>query len=166
MSVGEPAPSDSPQVQPADLAKRLGARVLDTAILGLPLLIAGLVIMLILGSAGELVWFVLFVGATYGYLAYFESTTGQTLGKQMLHLRVVGPDGRNPTRQQALKRNLLPALMPLGLLLVLLPTVLAVLLLLVQLGVLIWIAVTISKSPTKQGFHDTFAGGTYVIKTA
>jgi hypothetical protein len=39
-----------------------------------------------------------------------------------------------------------------------------VLLLIVTLAVYVAIGITISKSPTRQGFHDRLAGGTYVVR--
>jgi uncharacterized RDD family membrane protein YckC len=35
-----------------------------------------------------------------------------------------------------------------------------------ELVIVIVIAVTISNSPTKQGWHDNFAGGTRVVRTS
>lgn len=88
------------------------------------------------------------------YFAYLESVRGQTLGKQLLKLRVVGPDGGNPTMEQALRRNLWLAL---GLI----PTLLGSL---VSIGVVIWIIVTISGAADKRGVHDQW-GDTRVVRT-
>lgn len=91
------------------------------------------------------------------YLAYFivlEMTTGQTLGKMLLKLRVRGASGANPSFEEALKRN---GWMILGII----PVIggLAV------LAAAIFIIVTINNNTaTRQGWHDQFAGGTSVVK--
>ncbi|HEX6198357.1 MAG TPA: RDD family protein [Jiangellaceae bacterium] len=91
------------------------------------------------------------------YLAYFivlEMTTGQTLGKKVLKLRVYGPAGGYPTFEQALRRN---GWMILG--------IVPVLGTLAVLAAGVFILVTISNNTaTRQGWHDEFAGGTYVVR--
>jgi uncharacterized RDD family membrane protein YckC len=89
-----------------------------------------------------------------GYYTFLESARGQTIGKMVLGLRTIGPDGGNPTVEEAFKRNLWYAL---GII----PVVGG----LAQLGAAILIAVTVSSSPMNVGWHDDFGGGTKVIRT-
>ena len=89
-----------------------------------------------------------------GYYTLLESTRGQTIGKMVLGLRTIGPDGGHPTVEEAVKRNLWYAL---GIV----PVVGG----LAQLGAAILIAVTVSSSAVNVGWHDDFAGGTKVIRT-
>lgn len=98
-----------------------------------------------------------------GYFAFLESSRGQTLGKMLLKLKTEGPNGELPTMEQAIKRNAWVALGVLGII----PFLGAFLALIAQLGATIYIAVTINNNEaTRQGWHDEFAGGTRVIKTA
>ena len=143
----------------AGLGKRFGARLLDTLILFVPFLVISFVLALG-GTLGTGVGFdpagfllnVVFTVAVIGYFAWFESSSGQTLGKKALGIRTVGPGGGLPTTAQAAKRNawyllgLIPFLGGLA-----------------QLAVVIAIAVTISSDPRDQGVHDKFAEGTTVV---
>jgi uncharacterized RDD family membrane protein YckC len=95
-----------------------------------------------------------------GYFTLMESRNGQTLGKMLLKLQTQGPDGATPTTEQALKRNFWVALGILGVI----PVVGAPIGGLAELVIVIVIAVTISNSPTRQGWHDNLAGGTKVVK--
>lgn len=98
-----------------------------------------------------------------GYYTFLESTRGATLGKQVLKLRVYGPDGSSlPTTEQALRRNAWYAVGLVGVL----PFVGIFLGPLASLTVVILIAVGISNDDVaRQGWHDRFAGGTRVVKT-
>lgn len=87
------------------------------------------------------------------YFTFMESTRGRTFGKQLLGLRTLGAAGGNPTQAEALKRN---AFMLLN--------IIPLLGTLLYIVAYIVIAVTISSSPTNQGKHDEFAGGTQVVK--
>ena len=95
-----------------------------------------------------------------GYFALMESRNGQTLGKMLLKLQTQGPDGSTPSTDLAIKRNFWVALGALAVI----PIVGGLIGSIAELVIVIVIAVTISNSPTKQGWHDTFAGGTRVIK--
>jgi uncharacterized RDD family membrane protein YckC len=91
---------------------------------------------------------------TFGYFVLFEVTQGATPAKRLLGLSVRGPDGASkPTAAQSAKRNAFTVLAVVPYLGGLLAFVAYVV-----------IAVTISGSPTKQGKHDEFAGGTRVIR--
>lgn len=153
---------------PADLTTRFLARLVDHILLGIvnfviivPLVIAsaftgvGNGLGMFSGfSAGSLVAAIVTAAITIGYFALMESNMGQTVGKMLIGLKTVGPDGNNPTMEQALKRN---AWYALG--------IVPFLGGLAQLAATIYIAVTINNSATRTGWHDTFAGGTRVIKT-
>ena len=87
------------------------------------------------------------------YLSLLESSRGQTIGKIVMKLRVVGPDGGNPSLEAALRRNawVLLSIIPWfgGL---------------IQVALAGYIGYTIYDSADNVGWHDTFAGGTRVIK--
>ena len=153
---------------PADLGTRFLARLIDHILLGIvnfviivPLIIAASFTGVGNGlnpfggfSAGSLVAAIVTAAITIGYFALMESNTGQTVGKMLIGLKTVGPDGNKPTMEQALKRN---AWYALG--------IVPFLGGLAQLSATIYIAVTINNSATRTGWHDEFAGGTKVIKT-
>jgi uncharacterized RDD family membrane protein YckC len=160
--------------QPADLLMRFLARLIDFILLGIVnAIIAGILLVSIFGLSGG--GYGMGMGGSYAYsalsgvigaviyLGYFtlmESRNGQTVGKLILKLRTEGPDGNPPSTQVALKRNFWVALGALAVI----PFVGGLIGGLAQLAIMIVIAVTISNSPTRQGWHDTFAGGTKVIK--
>lgn len=166
-----PPPMPSGAGTPADLTTRFLARLIDHLILGV--VIAVIIIPLIIGAmfagsggfgmgfgmgfgfdAGSFVASILGAAITIGYFAFLEARNGQTVGKMAMSIRTQGPDGAKPTMEQALKRN---AWYALG--------IIPFLGGLAQLAVIIYIAVTINNSPNRIGWHDTFAGGTQVVKT-
>jgi hypothetical protein len=78
----------------------------------------------------------------------------------LLKLQTRGPDGGNPTFEQALKRNAFTAIGVLGII-----PFMGFLAGLLSLAAVIMIAVTISNNTaTRRGWHDDFAGGTQVVK--
>lgn len=169
-----PPPQPAPQApapgigSPADLGTRFLARLIDHVILGIvtaiiivPLLVGA---MFTGGSAGfggfgfafsgySLVASIVTAAITILYFALMESNTGQTVGKMVLGLKTEGPTGDKPTMEQALKRNSWYAL-----------AIVPFLGGLAELAAAIYIAVTINNSVTRTGWHDTFAGGTKVVK--
>lgn len=177
---GEPAPSygygpPSAAERPADLLVRFLARLIDFIILGV---VAQLVNAIIVGgllglNGGSLSGVGL--GSVYAYsavsgviqaaiyLAYFvlmESRRGQTLGKMLLKLRTEGPGGGLPSTEVAFRRNFWVglgalAIIPFG----------GALGGIAELVIVIIIAVTISQSPVREGWHDRFAGGSRVVRT-
>jgi uncharacterized RDD family membrane protein YckC len=165
--VSAPAPASGVGA-PADLGTRFLARLIDHILLGIvnfviivPLIIAAAFTGVGNGmnpfggfSAGSLVSAIIVAAITIGYFALMEANMGQTVGKMLIGLKTVGPDGNKPTMEQALKRN---AWYALG--------IVPFLGGLAQLAATIYIAVTINNSATRTGWHDTFAGGTRVIKT-
>ena len=95
-----------------------------------------------------------------GYFAFMESTRGQTVGKMLLKLRTTGPDGQNPTLEQALRRNLFTAIGVLGII-----PIVGLFSGLLSLVAVIMIAVGINNDTVnRQAWHDHFAGETRVWK--
>ncbi|HEX2153080.1 MAG TPA: RDD family protein [Acidimicrobiia bacterium] len=162
----EPARPTTGIGAPADLGARVIARVIDGALLSAVFFI--ILVPFVIGAmfaevsgfgmfggfgGGSFVSGLIFAALTIGYFAFMESNQGQTVGKMAMGIKVEGPGGRNPTMEEALKRNAWLAL-----------SVIPVLGGLAQLAVMIYILVTISNSVTNQGWHDEFAGGTQVVK--
>ncbi|NVN49509.1 RDD family protein [Mycolicibacterium hippocampi] len=106
----------------------------------------------VVGSAILLLWF----GA-------WQSGLGASPGMLLCKLRVVDPNGRSrPSFRAAVIRNCPQTLLYFGSLtgIAAVDAVLAV----ITLGGYIAIGVSISNSPTRQGFHDRLAGGTFVVR--
>ncbi|MBT0567395.1 RDD family protein [Williamsia sp. CHRR-6] len=146
---------------------RLVARIIDSIIVYIPTFIisfaAGVGVYASNGSGVSVglviaLSLVLAVAAS-AYYVLMEAKTGSTVGKKVLGLKVVGPAGGNPSISQAALRFL--PLFLAGLV----TGVLGILGFLVTLAVYIALGVTISQSPSKQGFHDRMAGGTQVVRT-
>ncbi len=176
MSYSAPPPSDQPGygpppvsgTRPGELLDRFLARLIDGVIVGVAYGILGLALisgLLLNGSGGwfvaRLVTSVVLVGLQLGYFVYLETSRGQTIGKMLLKLRVVGPDGGLPTLEQSLRRNIW---MAAGLAVVV-PLIGGLVSSGVQLVAVIMIAVGINNDTVnRQAWHDHFAGGTRVIK--
>jgi uncharacterized RDD family membrane protein YckC len=152
MSEHPPPPTPSN----AHLGRRLGARILDGAILFIPVVVVGSVIgsgyRIGDGNTGGRQFLATLAGLliTFGYFVVMEAERGGTLGKRALHLTVeqVDSPGTRITAAQAAKRNAFQLLSAV-------PTVLGGLL---SLAAAIGIATTANKSPLGQGFHDRWAG--------
>ncbi len=143
---GAPAP-----VHPGDLLPRFFARFIDGLIVGVLAFFGAFSI----GSMSDVMVTGLFSGlGTFLYFVLFEVAAGATPGKMLLGLSVRGPNGMpKPDLKQSAIRNsftLLPIIPWVGGLLAFIAYV--------------YIAVTISSSPWKQGRHDELAGGTQVVK--
>ncbi|WP_168990775.1 RDD family protein [Mycobacterium attenuatum] len=140
-------------LQPAPLGLRFLARLIDAILVGIITVPLAMLTEMHIGTTG------LFTGLFSGLLAFvyfvaFEASQGGTLGKKLLRMRVRGPAGaERPTLRQSAVRNLFT-------LLAVIPFLGEVLML---FGAIV-IAATIQSSPTKQGRHDEFAGGTQVVK--
>lgn len=154
---GAPAPPPAPGPgQPASAGIRFGARIVDGLLLAVPFwIVLGVLGVGVADSVGESLLFGILGSAVYvGYFVYLESSRGQTVGKQVLKLRTVGPQGANPSQEQAFRRNawVLVGIIPFvgGL---------------ISLAIAIWIAVTISNDAGGRGVHDNWAGGTTVLRT-
>jgi uncharacterized RDD family membrane protein YckC len=158
--------------RPGELLDRFLARLIDGILLGvvfgiLSAIFSGIFLSGLTYSTGEWLLYWLFVSVitvaiTMGYFAFMESNNGASLGKQLLKLKVVGPDGvSNPTMEQALRRNAFYAIQ----LAYIVPIVGAIFGGLAMLAAVIMIAVTINNDTVnRQGWHDRFAGGTRVLK--
>lgn len=152
---------------PAELGIRFVAKLLDWVIVGVLLgILSGAVLMpLAFGGDDDLVGYtnVLSLLGSVIWLLYFslmESSRGQTLGKMITKIRVVGPDGGLPTTAQAFKRNLWTVIGVLGII-----PFIGWIFGFVALAAIIAIAVTISSDTVlRQGWHDRFAGGTRVVR--
>ena len=135
---------------PGGLGSRWGARVID----GILVTIVAWVLAMVVGASSSILVTGLFTGVLmFVYFVAMEVTQGRTLGKMLLGLSVHGPGGApKPDFKQSAIRNAftLLTIIPFGGLL----TFIAV----------VWIAMTINSSPTKQGKHDEMAGGTQVVK--
>lgn len=149
--------------QPAGAGIRLGARIIDSIIVWIALFIISLIFVLLIDNwVVSLIVSIILSVAGVAYFVLFESRSGATPGKQLLKLKVIGPDGGNPTPEVSLKRNWW---MLIGVLSTLLSFfwVLSFILGLATLAILVALGVTISNNPQKEGFHDKFAG-TKVLK--
>jgi uncharacterized RDD family membrane protein YckC len=150
--------------RPGELLDRFLARFIDGIIVGVVVVIINVVLAglsdswLLTNAVSALVSAILYVG----YFAYFESDRGQTIGKQVMKLKVFGPDGAsNPTMEQAVRRNIWAGFGIAGVI----PVLGALLGGLAQLAAVIMIAVNINADPVKrQHWFDKFAGGTQVMK--
>ena len=169
------APMASKIGQPAELVDRFLARLIDYVILFVfnMIVVGFLIVSVIMGSSAGVLGMgggdffagvissVLIAAIYLGYFAYMESSRGQTVGKMLMKLQTRGPSGGRPTMEQAIRRNIWVALGILGVI----PLVGGLLAGLGQLAAMIMIAVGISGDTVgRRGWHDTFAGGTQVIK--
>ena len=152
-SMGQPygTGSGAAPTESAGLGARIGARLLDVLLIGIP---ASFVLALV-GLADptgaspiiiSLLW--------YGYFVLLESNRGATVGKSILGIRVVSTSGGTPEIAETAKRNV-------WMLLGLIPFVGGI----ASLVAVIAIIVTISSAPDNRGWHDGFAG-TSVLRAA
>lgn len=145
--------SNTVGIAPAGLGRRAAARFIDWIVAG----IVGAILFWFLERVADLPgWLAILPGAGFGFLyfVFFEVVTGSTPAKKILGLHVNGAGGADkPDLLASAKRN---AYMLLNLI----PWVGGLLWFIAAVG----IAVTVSSSSTKQGWHDNFAGGTQVVK--
>ncbi|HEX4976337.1 MAG TPA: RDD family protein [Nocardioides sp.] len=138
---------------------RLGARIIDGLVLLIPNLIIGAALTdgsggpAGIGGGDDFAYLLVTTLLGYAYAVWLEASRGQTVGKMAVGIKVIGPDGRLPSNDVALRRNgwLLFGLVP------------------IVGGVLSFVAavaigVTISNDPFKRGTHDNFAGGSAVVR--
>jgi uncharacterized RDD family membrane protein YckC len=173
----DPAPMGGPPPvpgvpRPGELMDRFLARLIDGVLFAiayvvLSIIFTGIFVSGLTTSVGEALLVSLFLTiiatALYiGYYALLESSQGATIGKQVMKLKVFGPDGvSNPTMEQAVRRNLWYAVGLVGII----PFVGLFLGPLASLAAVIFIAVGINNdTANRQGWHDHFAGGTKVLK--
>ena len=132
----------------ASLGPRFIARLIDSVLIGVASVYAIWMAGLAVGFTANAVS----VAIVIGYFTLMESYTGRTIGKMVLRLETVGPDGRNPSLEMAFRRNI-------WYLLGILPYVGG----LAEVAAAVSIAVTVSRSPVHVGWHDIFASGTRVL---
>ena len=151
-------PPSGPQpfgAQSGSLGLRLFARLIDgfeVAIVAMPLAFEAEAKSGRFGLVPALLFGLFFGLLAFAYVVAFEVSQGWTLGKKLLGMQVHGPSGAaKPTVRQSAVRNAF-------ILLVIIPYVGGLLVIVAC----IVIAATIQSSPTKQGKHDQFAGGTLV----
>ncbi|GAA2010399.1 RDD family protein [Nocardioides kribbensis] len=154
---------------PAGLLERFLARLIDGVLMGIVSFIIGMVfggnVVATDGTDGQsyaaaAAATLLGVIVNLAYFGFLESSRGATLGKQLLKLRVVAPEGGNPTLATAVKRNIflafgLAGLVPFLGIIGSLATLVAVIVIAVQIN---------GDKAQRQGWHDKFAGGTHVVK--
>ncbi|MEU7906230.1 RDD family protein [Actinoplanes sp. NPDC049118] len=149
--------------QPGSLIDRFVARFIDGIIVG----VAGVILNIVLAFMSDSWLLTGFISAVataalyLGYFAYLESSRGQTIGKQVMKLKVFGPGHvSNPTLEQAVRRNIFTAFGIAGVV----PIIGAVLGGMAGLAAVILIVVNINSDPQRQHWFDKFAGGTQVLK--
>ncbi|HEY9316077.1 RDD family protein [Williamsia sp.] len=160
---GPPGAQSGPG-SPADVAIRFGARAIDWIIVAIPMNLVYTILFLAAPWFVALVLGFVLSFAAFAYFVYFETQQdGATIAKKLLKLKVVGARGGTPTIDESAKRNLWMLVGVLAWLpIFFLPFILG----LAWIGLAVSIAVTINGDPRKQGWHDKFAGGTSVVKTA
>ncbi len=135
--------------RPAGLGPRFLARLIDSVVVAVILYL----VMSIFGLQENLPLLAgLAAAAALVYFIVCETQWGTTIGKRLLGLRVIDPAGTRPSARQSVRRNVFIAVGAL-------PYIGTIL----DLALRIAIAVTIAKSPTKQGIHDRWADGTQVV---
>jgi uncharacterized RDD family membrane protein YckC len=149
---------------PGNLLDRFLARFIDSIIIGIPTAIVVTILTVASDSwlLSGLVAGVVYAVGYLGYFGYFESNRGQGFGKQIMKLKVVGPDGHsNPTMEQALRRNAWVGAPILYIIPILGPLLAGI----IELVSVIVCAVNINGDAAKrQTWFDKFAGGTQVLK--
>lgn len=173
---GQPSYGSAPPPageRPGELLDRFLARLIDHVLLALvnTVVISVIVVGAVLGESAtsfgtgstflaSAVASVLTAAIALAYFGYLESSRGQTVGKMIMKLKTVGPDGGNPTMEQALRRNIYLAAGLLGIIPVIgwigsLASVVGMILIAVNIN---------SDTVNRQGWHDHFAGETRVLK--
>jgi len=149
----------SGQLVPVGPWPRLGARIID----GLVLFIPNLLLAAILTDGGggfaglaggdDIVYLLTTTLLGYAYAVWLEASRGQTVGKMVVGIKVIGPDGGLPANDVAARRNV-------WLLLSLVPVLGGILSFIAAVA----IGVTINGDPFNRGTHDNFAGGSAVVR--
>jgi len=175
MSYTPPPPPPDPSAygvpkagaRPGELLDRFVARLIDGVVVGVVYVIVAIVLIagVVLSSGSSylvnFVTAVVLAALQLGYFVFMETTRGQTIGKMVMKLRVVGPHGGNPTVEESVRRNIWLAA---GLASIV-PIVGGLVGGVASLVAIIMIAVGInSDTVNRQAWHDKFAGGTRVIK--
>jgi uncharacterized RDD family membrane protein YckC len=161
----------------ADVPNRVIAFIIDAIVIAVIMVLVTIVLGMIglaagmFGSAGgstlgSIIYAIVSVLIGAGYFIYTWTSMRATVGMRALGMQIGNAaDGATLTQDQAIRRYLaLAAPGIVGSALSGLP-VIGALLGLVSLGWVIYLLYTTAQSPTKQGFHDVFAG-TMVVKAA
>lgn len=161
----------------ADVPNRVIAFIIDAIVIAVIMVLVTIVLGMIglaagmFGSSGgttlgSIIYAVVSVLIGAGYFVYTWTSMRATVGMRALGMQIGNAaDGATLTQDQAIRRYLaLAAPGIVGSALSGLP-VIGFLLGLVSLGWVIYLLYTTAQSPTKQGFHDVFAG-TMVVKAA
>jgi uncharacterized RDD family membrane protein YckC len=159
-------PGEDPTVATPSLARRMASFLYEGMLLfGIGLIpgVLGALFMALTGkpptSQSDTVLRALAFAIFGAYFVYFWSTRGQTLPMQTWRIRVVGPDGRPPSRMRALVRYLASCLWfaPAALIAELngwtrWPSLAAV-----GVGIVVW-ALAALVHPRRQFWHDALSG--------
>lgn len=146
---------------PAELLPRFAARVIDGLIVGIPALFIYRVLSEGMGGPGAILSAFIYGATLVAYATFMEAGSGQTFGKRLLGLQVLGPQGGPPTLGQAFRRNYFYVvsgfvMMPFWLL--------QYLALAVLFAAFVSVVMSIQRSPHHQGNHDAIADGTQVVR--
>lgn len=156
----------APGIAYADLVTRIIALVIDSVILFLIYIVAGIVLGLF-GWVGGLLASLVYAGVSAGYFVYLWTKQRATYGQKFQKLECVNAaDGATLTQDQAIKRWLfLFGPSQLVAILTSIPFLWAFgsLASLLVLGYVVYLLYSASQSPKRQGFHDVQAG-TVVVK--
>ena len=132
---------------PADVPVRIAARLIDVLLLGA----IGATLGKLIGFGFD--WLSATAAIVFLYFVLMDVVLGATLGKLVLGLRVISPEGGRPMLRESLTREAftvvgaIPFVGPL-----------------LALGAWIWIISTIRSSALHQGKHDILVGGTRVVR--
>ena len=153
---GDPVPAAG--MQPANVGKRVGAYIIDTILLTVVFVFIGVIVGLGSGavpatpeaiSAGQsYLYSVITAAVTLTYFVLLEASSGQTLAKRMLGIKVTMADGSPVTLEAAFKRRVLFVIGSV------IPLIGALISFAVPLAALI---TAIQDDPDNQGFHDRWA---------
>lgn len=170
-----PPPQPMPgEPRPAELMDRFLARLIDSVLLWVVgfIIASVLIVGALMGTksgalgagtswAASAVTSIVTTLLYLGYFAFMESSRGQTVGKMVMKLKTVGPNGANPSLEQAVKRNIFMAIGLLGLI----PILGWIASPILSIVAVVMIAVGINNDTVnRQAWHDHFAGGTRVVK--
>lgn len=162
-----PNPTTQSQERPAELLDRFVAKLIDFVIVGVVYAIIAVILGVAVAVGTGSSWImgvvtsVVLVALQLGYFTFLESSRGQTVGKMVMKLRVLGPDGGTPATEEALKRNIWMAISLIGII----PFIGWLIQGVAWIAALVTIALGINNDTAKrQAWHDHLGGGTRVIK--
>ena len=124
---------------------RLLAAIIDNIILVLVGFVLGFVIGMVMGKSGQILSTILSLVISIYYWVFYQASSGQTLGKKVMGIKVVDMMGNKPSTMTFFLREMIGKLVS------------AIILFIVYLMIL-W-------DGKKQGLHDKIAG-TVVVRVA